>query len=121
MANPSTTGPSGAGTEVLRRSYRDGQSSGTGQILVGAANHIYTVLSISFCNKGSAAELLSMWVDFDAGGTDVTLLQEHDLAGYDTFIYSEKLILTGTDILECTFTSSADIDIWCSYIDQHFA
>tara|TARA_Y100001951_G_C11225083_1_gene231186 strand:+ start:394 stop:756 length:363 start_codon:yes stop_codon:yes gene_type:complete len=120
MANPSDVGPSGAGTEVLRRFWRDGQSTGTGQLIVGASDHIYTVLSISFCNKASAAELISMWVDYDASGTDITLLQEHDLIPYSTFIYSEKIVIAGADILECTTTSSADIDIWGSYIDQHF-
>ena len=47
MANPSTTGGSGAGTEVLRRRYV-ASSGETEQILcAGEANHIMTVLNVT--------------------------------------------------------------------------
>ena len=50
MANPSTTGPSGAGTEVLRRVQFNGVNNAEQIIFTVPQNHIYTVLSITICN-----------------------------------------------------------------------
>ena len=122
MANPSTEGGSGAGTEVLRRGYIDGLSNTDTPILTGAANHIYTVLSVIFCERdASTTEKVHMYVDADLAGSNIYLLR-HQVVGADaTFIWNDRFVITETDKLYVTSVTSANFDVWISYIDQEFA
>jgi len=110
--------PSGSGTEVLKRFYVNNQSNSEATLLNGVANHIYTIISISFCEMSAADELLSLHSYYDGGGTPISLLHDQVIAGKQTFIYNDKIVLTGTDELRCNFGSAATVDIWGSYIDQ---
>ena len=125
MANPSTIGPSGAGTEVLRRQHVDGSGESLQIVCAGLANHIMTILSVVVCSVGSPADTqFDMYIDYDLGGTSLNLIRNTAIGTNETFIFSDKIILTGTDRL--TFqaystTGTAQCDIWCSYIDQQFS
>ena len=125
MANPSDTGPSGVGTEVLRRSYINELGEAEGTLITGVANHIYTVLSIVICEVGNRSDgQINLYIDFDAGGTDLIILKNQVIATYSTFIFSDKFVVTGTDKLQLTPSSSggsALYNIWCSYIDQDWS
>jgi hypothetical protein len=110
--------PSGSGTEVLKRFFINNQSNTEATLLNGVANHIYTIISISFCEMSAADELIGLGIHHDGGGTAITLLHDQVIAGKQTFIYNDKIVLTGTDELRCNFTSAATVDIWGSYIDQ---
>jgi len=121
MANPST-GFGGAGTEVLRRGYVDGMTNSEATLLTGVANHIYTVLSIVFCNlAGASDETFHMYIDADNAGTNIFLLNDQPLNAESTFIFSDRFVLTETDRLHATTADSADVDVWVSYIDQQLA
>ena len=120
MANPST-GFGGAGTEVLRRSYRDGQTNSEGTLITGVANHIYTILSIIVCEKSNASRNFHLYVDPDAGGTDFNLLDTQAIGAMETFVFNDRFVLTETDKLHCNASSGANFDIICSYIDQQLA
>ena len=124
MANPSTTGPSGVGTEVLRRSHRFSIANSEEFLLQGAANHIYTVLSVIFCEQdGHTDTTLTMRVDIENGGSNqLVLLSNQSIGAYGTFIWNDKFVLTETDELG-VYTSGAgdDVHVWCTYIDQQFA
>ena len=84
MANPSTTGPSGAGTEVLRRFYVDGVPESATTILQGEANHIKTVVSIIICERAGDASgdaHFYMYIAPD-GGTTVYLEVGKEIGKY---------------------------------------
>ena len=112
--------PSGSGTEVLSRGYYTITSSTDTKILDGVANHIYTVLSIVFCETAGNAETFGLFLDPSAGGTDYALLTKAQvpLAANDTYIFNDRLVLVGTDELNVKMGGTCDIDIVISYIDQ---
>ncbi len=115
--------PSGSGTEVLKRSYVDGTSDTPQTLITGVANHIYTVLSIVITEVANRADAhFRLYIDYNAGGTDLRLNDEV-VGAYNTFIWNDKIVLTGTDKLHFLGLSSAgtaDYDVWCTYIDQDF-
>lgn len=118
MANPSTEGGTGAGTEVIRRKYTSG-GTGYSVMINGVADHIYTVVSLTITNMTAGAGTFGIRVMID-GSTSCTILDNsttHPAAG--TFVFNDKLSLVGTDHLE-VYTSVSS-DIYVTYIDQQFA
>ena len=126
--------PSGSGTEVLSSSiiralsntataFRwDGTTATTGTS-TGAdydvpANHIITVLSITFCCTSADNELLSLWIN--DGSADVELFRNQTLNTSETFVFNDKLILLPGYFLRTQTSSAADVDCYCSYIDQNW-
>ena len=120
--------PSGSGTELAKRTTIHAQSNtatafrwdgtmattGTSTYTV-TANHIITVLGISFCDQGDAAEAIDMYMN--DGGNDITLLQSQPLPAFGTFVWNDRFILTGGDKLIINAGSSANIDVICNYVD----
>ena len=121
MANPSTTGPSGEGTEVLRRVYMYAQSNGSKTVLTVAADHVATILSLVINNQVNTTYPMNIHVMPD-GGTDQVILVDGNplLVAKSTYIWNDKIVLTETDVLR-VYSSCTDFDIYCSYIDQEFA
>ena len=126
MANPSTTGGTGAGTEFLRRTWKR-QITSTTQLISGDAsnaNHIYTIISITLMNKiTNATHGFGLYINPDGDvNADIKILHEDAnlVPANSTFVFTDKIILTGADDLWVTLTSSGKFDVWCSYIDQEF-
>jgi len=124
MANPST-GFGGAGTEVLRRSYVDGAGETESTILTGVANHIMTIISIVFCERANYSDVyFKLYIDADLSSNDCYLMQTTHLPAMSTFIWNDRITLTETDkliILGASAANAANIDVWCTYIDQQLA
>ena len=120
MANPST-GFGGAGIEVLRRAYVDAFSSSEVTLLTGVANHIYTVLSVFIINRTLSANIFHLYVDADNAGTNIYLTNTTTIGSSDTFVFSDRFVLTETDRLHATLGNSGECDAWVSYIDQQLA
>ena len=110
--------PSGGGSEVSKIAHYAGVSNSEQVILNGVANHIYSILSIIICETGGAAETFDLYIDDDGGGTDYELLSDQAIGANETFVFSEKLILSGTDHLCIITASAANVDVTISYIDQ---
>ena len=110
--------PSVSGTEVLKRAYVNNLSNTDTAIITGVANHIYTILSVSFTERNNANELFHMYVDYDAGGTHINLLNNQTLNAYETFVWNDKFVMSGTDKLLVVTSGSALVDVYISYIDQ---
>ena len=110
--------PSGSGTEVLKRAYAHAISNSNSTIITGVANHIYTILSVTLCETAGAAETFDMYVDDNAGGTDYEILSDNALGANETFVYNDRLVLSGTDALCVALASAGDVDVIVSYIDQ---
>ena len=110
--------PSGSGTEVLKRASIHGLTNSAQAIITGVANHIYTILCITFNEQGGTAETISMYGEPDAGATKIRIIQDQALGASSTFVWNDKFVLQGTDILKVETGGSANVDVWVSYIDQ---
>ena len=120
MANPSTTGPSGAGTEVLRRAWANGDFATHQKVLDGAADHIYTIISIVIHNT-TDADNVHVYIYPDAtSGDEIRFIKNVSVAHSGTFVWNDKLVLAGTDELYVKTDSTSDLDVLVSYIDQQF-
>tara|TARA_B100001123_G_C15157389_1_gene966040 strand:+ start:98 stop:463 length:366 start_codon:yes stop_codon:yes gene_type:complete len=121
MANPSTVPASSAGTEILRRSYKNTLTNTEVKLIDGSANYTYTLLSVVMCNESGADENVHMWIDIEAGGTDVYLLYNQPVLQGETFIWNDKILLSETDELMIQLTNAGNVDIYCTYIEQRWA
>ena len=110
--------PSGGGTEVLKRAYTNSLSNTPVTLIDGVANHIYTILSITFCEVATAAEVLYLRVNIDGGGTQINLLTNHSLPVAGTFVWNDKFVITGTDELNAYLGTTGSVDVLVTYIDQ---
>ena len=82
--------PSGAGTEVLKRAFKHANSDNWETMITGVANHIYTILTITFANTADALEDCRIKIVPDAGGTDIYLAAFQSLPGYGVFNWNDK-------------------------------
>jgi len=124
MANPSTEGGTGAGTEVLRRFYKTDLTSTEVKIIDGVADHIYTVLSICILERGNQSDhKFFLGVNPEGNASNrVDFLYNQAIGGRELFMWNDKVVLTGTDELVISASAgSSNFDVWCSYIDQTFA
>ena len=113
--------PSGSGTEVLKRHYVHALSNTETALITGVANHIYTVLSIAWTEQADATETVHMYIGYDGGSTDIYLMSSQSLNSEETFVWNDKFVLTGTDILYTRTANAANVDCWISYIEQDWS
>ena len=111
--------PSGSGTEVLKREVFTVTDSTDTVILNGVADHIYTVLSIVITETSASDEVFGLFIDSQASGTDYEIISlATPLSADSTFVFSDRLVLYGTDELNFSAGGGCNIDIVISYIDQ---
>jgi len=109
--------PTGAGTEVLKRVTKNGLNNAWYEILSGSADHIYTIISIIFCDQEAAAGTISIRVN--DGANDIMFLDQQAFAARGTFVWNDKFVLYEDDDLD-VFNSTDTGEWYVSYIDQHF-
>tara|TARA_R100000687_G_C6386205_1_gene135061 strand:+ start:346 stop:720 length:375 start_codon:yes stop_codon:yes gene_type:complete len=124
MANPSDVGPSGAGTEVLRRVQFNGLSAET-VILTVPEDHIYTILLVVVVNMLTSAETFGIYFSPDGSGTCYLMKDNTPIDGNASFVWNDKFVITGQtsgtgDVLKVA-SSSSNFDVSCSFIDQDFS
>ena len=110
--------PSGSGTEVLKVGLHTDMSTSQVKILDGVANHIYTVLSVVICETANAAEEFDLRYSSDGGSNAIYLLKNQSLAARKTFVFNDRLVLSGTHELLINSAGGANLDCVISYIDQ---
>ena len=88
------------------------------KLIDGASGHTYTVLSITICETAGAAETFDLYVDDGDGGTDHYIYKTQALGANETFEYTGRIVLEGTDHLCAATGSSAVVDVVVSYLDQ---
>jgi len=120
MANPNTVPANSAGSEILRRSYVNNISNTSTLIINGVANYTYIVMSVIFCEVADADELITMYVNYDGGGTGIHLLNQQELGAKETFIWNDKIMLAETDDLYVQTHSASAVDVYCTYIEQRW-
>ena len=119
MANPSTTGPSGIGSEVLRRTATEAASSVTTTILTVGTDMIVTILSVIYTqHEDTGGAVFELYMRPDGAGT-VYLVRNVTVAYYGSYFFDKKVVLTEGDQLKL-WSNSTDYDIYCSYIEQEF-
>ncbi len=115
--------PSGSGTEVLKRAYKGANSNTWFTAINGVANHIYTIISIIVVEVGGVGETVTMRLlanGSSSAGDEVEFVKEHTLPAKSTFVWNDRVVLSGTDHLEI-YTTAGNCDIWVSYIDQDWS
>jgi hypothetical protein len=113
--------PSGSGTEVLKNALFTVTDTTEAKLIDGVANHVYTVISISVCETAGAAEIFNLFIADDGGATDYEILSDTSVNANKTFIFNDRVVLTGTDELIFKSNATCDIDIVVSYIDQDWS
>lgn len=124
--------PSGSGTEVLKRTtihalttnetaFRwDGTMATTGTATYTVtANHIITVLNIIVAETTGSAENFNIYMH--DGSNAIHLLRNQSLGVKETFVWNDRLVLTGGDKLIVYTEAAANIDAVCNYIDQDWS
>tara|TARA_Y100000034_G_scaffold114082_1_gene149792 strand:- start:263 stop:604 length:342 start_codon:yes stop_codon:yes gene_type:complete len=107
--------PSGSGTEVLKRVTLHANNDAWTELFSGTANHIYTILSIVFCNNTSST--YGIGIRINDGTNDISILNGQSVAGYQTFVFNDKFVLEEDDDLD-VYNEHSDGDWYMTYIDQ---
>ena len=123
MANPSTEGGTGAGTEVARRFFHVSGSATPRTVLTLEANHIYTLLTMQVTNhSGSATNVMDIYIDPEGTTEKAFLAKQISMAPATTFVLNEKVVMVGSDdALIVASNATCELKIYGSYIDQTFS
>ena len=106
-------------SEVLKRKTIRAMTNAENTLLTAASGHTYTVLNISLCETGAAAETFDLYIDPLASGTDDTYIYKAQaLAANATFEHTTRLVMEATDVLYGITADSADVDVVITYLDQ---
>ena len=105
-------------SEVLKVALKATLTNSETVLINGVSGHTYTILSITFCETAGAAETFDLFIDDDGGGTDYEILSDQALGANETFEYTGRIVLEGTDHLCAATGSSAVVDVVVSYLDQ---
>ena len=82
--------PSGNGTEVLIRKTLHA-NNGDAELFSGTTGHIYTILSIIFCDQQDAAGNLA--IKINDGANDIYIIREQSYGAYGTFVWNDKFTI----------------------------
>ncbi len=116
--------PSGSGTEIIKTATLHAMSNTVSDVFgstVAAtstpvpANHIYIVLSMTFQEMGGAAEHLFLYVN--NGSSDIYFIN-NALPASSCFVWNDKFAVAAGHSLRTKTDSSANVDVYCTYIDQ---
>ena len=105
-------------SELMKVALKPTCSNSETKLIDGASGHTYTVLSITICETAGAAETFDLYVDDGDGGTDHYIYKTQALGANETFEHTGRIVLEATDVLYGIAGSSADIDVFISYLDQ---
>ena len=105
-------------SEVLKLATFRGDASSVQALLTVATGHTYTVLSVTICETGNAAETFKLLIDDGGGGSDTYIYFDQALGAKETFEHTSKFVIEGTDHLCIATGSSANVDVVVSYLDQ---
>ena len=122
--------PSGSGSEVLKSSYQPNVDDTPERSMISTTasytvTEIATIVSVVFCEMGnSSTQKINMWIDCGrntiegASGNDVYLLRAQPIGAYGTFVFSDKVVLWGGDVLKVNMVVAAAVDVTASWILQ---
>ena len=109
--------PTGSGSEILGRVGGTYDTADSVAIITVPSLHIYTILSASFCRPGATANTIKLFAN---NGSDRQLMEE-DISDGRPFVWNDKLVLMGGDLLRLNLANTQEIKYWVSYIDQDWS
>ena len=105
-------------SEVLKLATFRGDAASVQALLTVASGHTYTVLSVTICETGNAAEIFDLLIDDGGGGSDTYIYYNQALGAKETFEHTSKFVMEAADHLSILTASSSNIDVIVSYLDQ---
>ena len=105
-------------SELLKLASFRGDASSVQTLLTVASGHTCTVLSVTICETGNAAETFQLLIDDGGGGSDTYIYFDQALAAKATFEHTTKFVMEAADHLSIITASSSNIDVCVSYLDQ---
>ena len=105
-------------SEVMKEKCVRTMTNSENTLLTAASGHTYTILNISVCETGGAAETFDLYIDPLGGSNDTYIYKSQALGSNETFEHNGRIVLEATDVLYGIAGSSADIDVFISYLDQ---
>ena len=116
--------PSGSGTEVIKyHQVKAVSSSPTLLIPSPTADHIYTVLNITFANTTTGPEYIQMRTFTDSGlsANEHWIIRTQEIGTEQVFVWNDRFSFSGVLYLSANLASAGDIDIHTTYIDQDWS
>ena len=105
-------------SEVLKRKVVAAMTNAENTLLTAEVGHTYTILNISLCETGAAAETFDLYLDPLGGSADTYIYKAQALAANATFEHTTRLVMEATDVLYGITADSADVDVVITYLDQ---
>ena len=105
-------------SEVLKLATFRGDANSVQALLTVGAGTTATVLSVTICETGNAAEIFDLLVDDGGGGSDTYIYFGQALGAKETFEHTGRIILEATDHLSIQTASASNIDVCVSYLLQ---
>ena len=107
--------PTGSGSERLCRASISTLNADWQEILSGTAGHIYTIISIIFCDQQGASGDIA--IRLNNGSNDIRIVSGQDHAAEATFVFNDKFVMEEDDDLD-VYNSVTAGHWWVTYIDQ---
>ena len=125
--------PTGSGTEVLKRNSIPNQTNAWSEFDWTAeqtaagntsnsavpTNHIITVISIIIVNMNAAVRSINSKISA-SGRTDIPVFQAQSIAPYETFVFSDRIVLHPGDKLGF-YANNTNMNVYVSYIQQNWS
>ena len=105
-------------SELLKLATFRGDASSVQALLTVGSGKTCTVLSVTICETGNAAETFQLFIDDGGGGSDTYIYFDQALAAKATFEHTGKFVMEATDHLSIITASASNIDVCVSYLDQ---
>ena len=105
-------------SEVLKRKTVRAMTNAENTLLTVTSAHTFTILNISLCETGAAAETFDLYIDPLGGSNDTYIYKAQALAANATFEHTTRIVMEATDVLYGILGSGGDVDVVISYLDQ---
>jgi hypothetical protein len=104
-------------SEVLKLATFRGDANSVQALLTAGGGTTCTVLSVTICETGNAAETFDLLVD-DGGGYDTYIYYNQALGAKETFEHTGRIVLEAADHLSIQTADTSNIDVVVSYLEQ---
>ncbi len=104
-------------SEVLKLATFRGDANSVQALLTAGGGTTCTVLSVTICETGNAAETFDLLVD-DGGGYDTYIYYNQALGAKETFEHTGRIVLEAASHLSIQTASASNIDVVVSYLEQ---
>ena len=120
--------PSGSGSEILRRGAIHAQAGGNTTAFTWdgtsptmgtdtytvPTNHIITVLTIVITDQTNTGKYFNLWAN------DISFLKEQTVNADSTYVWNDRFVLHPADKLYIDGQTSANFDVFYTYLDQNW-